>query len=178
MNKVKVANMVGKVEHYSEAIGSLKKPGDYVLVYRGILRSVIMACPDACGEIITLNLDRRSGKAWRIYGDPKRISIHPSVWRNSGCRAHFILWQGRILWCLAEAYERPHIASSVVEQVLSQLPVHKFVSYEALASQGGLNPWEVLWACDALVNDLKAIRGPKQTFKASDRKSPQHRTNG
>lgn len=174
MAKAKFANIVGKMERYSEAVDLLKNPGDYVVVHRGVPRSVVMACPDACGEILTLNLDRRTGKAWRIYGDPNRISMYPSIWKDSGCRAHFILWHGRILWCLAEAYERPHIEQSVVDQVLRRLTIHDFISYEELANQAGLNPWDALWACDVLVRNRQAVRGPQSTFKASTGKSLLH----
>jgi len=166
MTKAKSVNLLGEREHYSEALALLKKPGDYALVRRGIPRSVVMACPDACGDILALNLDRRAGKAWRIYGYPIRLSVYPSVWRESGCRAHFIVWQGRILWCLAETHETPRIEQSLVNDVLGRLPSNQFVHYEELANSADLNPWEVLWACDVLVQNRKAIKGPKGTFKA------------
>ncbi|MDM9644782.1 DUF6527 family protein [Rhizobium sp. S163] len=28
-----------------------------------------------------------------------RPTLHPSVWRNSGCRSHFWVRRGRIAWC-------------------------------------------------------------------------------
>lgn len=57
-----------------------------------------MACPDGCGSILTVNLDPRAGKAWRLY-DRGNKTLFPSVWRDSGCEAHFIVWRDRILWC-------------------------------------------------------------------------------
>jgi len=57
-----------------------------------------MACPDGCGAILTVNLDPRAGKAWKLY-ERGRTSLYPSVWRDGGCGAHFIVWKDRIVWC-------------------------------------------------------------------------------
>ena len=27
------------------------------------------------------------------------MTLFPSVWREGGCRSHFIVWRGHILWC-------------------------------------------------------------------------------
>jgi hypothetical protein len=49
-------------------------------------------CPCGCGEIITVNLMARVGKAWRLTFIPKRgVSLWPSVWLDVGCQSHFIL---------------------------------------------------------------------------------------
>ena len=37
------------------------KPGDAAIVNRGRLRSIVGACPDGCGEHITVNLDDKGG---------------------------------------------------------------------------------------------------------------------
>lgn len=165
--KAKSLRFVGEREYYAEALALLRAPGDFALVSRGVRRSVVMACPDACGETLTVNLDRRAGKAWRIFGNPQRLSLSPSVWREGGCLAHFIVWQGRILWCMAEKYERPRLEPPLVGAVLSRLPVDRFVHYEELANDADLDPWEVLWACEVLVQERKAISGRNWTFKSS-----------
>jgi hypothetical protein len=37
---------------------------------------------------------------WDIALDKKgRVSLHPSVWRRIGCRSHFLVRAGRIVWC-------------------------------------------------------------------------------
>jgi hypothetical protein len=77
----------------------LNEPGDAVLVRRGVLRSMVMSCPDGCGEVLTVNLDGRAGKAWRHYARGDDVSLFPSVWRDSGCESHYILWRSRIYWC-------------------------------------------------------------------------------
>jgi len=143
----------GVVERYSEAIAHLKSPGDAVLVKRGTPRSIVMQCPEGCGEVITLNLDRRSGPAWRYFERRKRLTIYPSIWRDSGCRAHFIVWNNEILWCDGKTNEPQWDDQDLVAAVEKLLPPtpepHRH--FEELASQLDAVPWEVLWACQTLV---------------------------
>jgi hypothetical protein len=91
--------MLGIVARYSEAATLLKKPGDCAVVERkGTLRQIVISCPDGCGETLSINLDPRSGAAWRLYQRRGRWSLFPSIDRTSGCRSHFLLWGGHIAW--------------------------------------------------------------------------------
>src|SRR3954466_5762253 len=96
--RTRTAHLRGTVSHRAEADKLLAEPGDLVLVVRGVARSLVMMCPDGCGDIITVNLDRRAGKAWSFYKDKRGLSLFPSVWRDTGCGAHFILWANTIFW--------------------------------------------------------------------------------
>jgi hypothetical protein len=59
-----------------------------------------MSCPCGCGSVIQLSLARDSRPSWRVRRQRDgTISLVPSVWRTVGCRSHFILHKGRILWC-------------------------------------------------------------------------------
>lgn len=62
--------------------------------------SVGMRCPCGCGERIELMILKEARPRWDVsvnkVGEP---SLHPSVWRKSGCRSHFWVREGRILWC-------------------------------------------------------------------------------
>ena len=59
-----------------------------------------MHCPCGCGEAIQLSLVKNDEPSWRFRLDrQKRPSLFPSVWRTVGCRSHFILRQGDIIWC-------------------------------------------------------------------------------
>lgn len=167
MPRATVVKFLGEIERQTDALALVKRAGDYAIVTRGVRRSIVMACPDACGEVLTLNLDRRSGKAWRIYGPSKRLSLSPSVWKETGCRAHFIVWRGHILWCLDDHYERPDIEHSLIKDVQTRLAVDYFLDYEQIATDADLNPWDVLWACEALVKEGKAVAGHNLTFKSA-----------
>ncbi len=62
--------------------------------------SVGMRCPCGCGETIELMLIREAKPRWDLIVDAKdRPTLRPSVWRRTGCRSHFWLRAGRIVWC-------------------------------------------------------------------------------
>lgn len=79
------------------------QPSPFVVYIAGSGENVwaaSMVCPCGCEEIIELNLLKQVRPQWQVSEDPDgSVSIHPSVWRNSGCRSHFILRQGAIHWC-------------------------------------------------------------------------------
>lgn len=173
VDKASVVHSRGTVERFAEALRRVRHPGDYVIVVRGIPRSIVMSCPDGCGEALTLNLDKRSGRAWVVYGDPNQLSVYPSVWREGGCGSHFILWSGQVLWCMADTYVQPSIDRKVLEAVRDHLSLEHYAGYEAIADDAHLSPWEVLWGCEELVREGLAKRGPKFTFKGQLKKSKQ-----
>ena len=156
----------GEVERFSEAIAKLSEPGDYATVVRGVPRSIVMRCPDGCGETITVNLDRRAGPAWRKYVRADLMTIYPSVWRESGCEAHFIVWNNKIVWCGPR--EEPAsfaIDDQLLDQVLSILPTVGGVHYEDVAETAGLIPWDVHWVCRHLVSVGAAVQATKGYFR-------------
>lgn len=162
----------GEVVQRHEAEEKLRGPGSAVLVRRGVLRSIVIACPDGCGESLTINLDARAGPAWRFYRTGSGISLFPSVWRDSGCRSHFIVWDSRIYWCdLYDELDMP--MENVILRVKDALPDH-FINYVDLSDQLDLIPWAVLSACNRLCQLGFALRGPdanKGEFKRAARKS-------
>lgn len=150
-------NLKGEVVQRHEADELLTEPGAAVLVKRGVLRSIVLACPDGCGELLTINLDARAGPAWRYYGGGSGVSLFPSVWRDSGCRSHFIVWHSRIYWC--DWHDELDIPiEDVIAQVKRKLPTH-FIRYVALADQLDLVPWAVLSACNVLCRQGFAVAG-------------------
>lgn len=138
----------GAVEHRHEADDRIHTPGDAVVVRRGVDRSLTMLCPDGCGEILTINLDRRTGPAWRLYVDGQSVSLFPSVWRHTGCCSHFIVWKSRIYWCDWND-ELQSTSEEFEELVLSSL-TSAFQPYSQLADALDAVPWAVLSACRRL----------------------------
>lgn len=94
-----MVRMLAPAEYRDQAEAALSAPGDAAMVVRARPRSVIMACPDGCGETLVINLDSRADKAWRFDMRGEGITLFPSVWRDGGCESHFIVWRGHILWC-------------------------------------------------------------------------------
>jgi Family of unknown function (DUF6527) len=64
------------------------------------LWAAAMVCPCGCGEVIELNLLTQARPCWSVqeHGDGT-VSLVPSVWRQKGCKSHFVLRHGRINWC-------------------------------------------------------------------------------
>ncbi|WP_246146893.1 DUF6527 family protein [Rubripirellula lacrimiformis] len=65
-----------------------------------VVWQAVMSCPCGCGATIQLCClpNTRPRWTWRQEsgGD---VTLHPSVWRKVGCRSHFFLRSGRIVWC-------------------------------------------------------------------------------
>ena len=167
-------NLRGIVSSRGDVGSMLKAPGDAVLVERARPRLLLLSCPCGCREEFPINLDPRAGPAWRLYrrssvtrrgGAPSResLSVYPSIWRESGCQSHYIIWDNRILLFgrgeddYAEGEQAP--ADSMTEAVFAQLPRNGLTSALIIADAIGAIPWEVLGVCRRLVTSARAYEG-------------------
>lgn len=168
-------NLRAVVGSRADADGLLRRAGDAVLIERGVPRWLLVRCPCGCGDDIPINLDRRAGKAWRWYlDDRRRVSLFPSVWRDTGCESHFIIWRDRIL--LFGAYgDHGHEAlvpelAQLARRVYDVSPLAGGVSYLELSDLLEEVPWDVLDACRFLVKEGLFIAGrgdERETFSRS-----------
>ncbi|WP_420882287.1 DUF6527 family protein [Sulfitobacter geojensis] len=72
----------------------------YVCRDEGENWSAAMSCPCGCGDKLELMLLKEVKPNWTLKTDDQSPpSLHPSVWRKSGCEAHFWLRDGHIQWC-------------------------------------------------------------------------------
>lgn len=73
---------------------------DLVLVqYGGEDWSVGFLCPCGCGESIELALLKEVRPRWDLIINEKGLpTLHPSVWKKTGCKSHFWLKNGVIHW--------------------------------------------------------------------------------
>jgi len=61
---------------------------------------VCLNCPDNCGEIILLSLNKSRRPSWSISIDRiGRPSLSPSIRKLDGCKSHFWLRDGFVDWC-------------------------------------------------------------------------------
>ena len=59
-----------------------------------------MRCPCGCGERLELMLLKEVRPRWDARFDASgHVTLHPSVWLKQGCRSHFWLRDGRVIWC-------------------------------------------------------------------------------
>jgi hypothetical protein len=100
------------VENLSQASEALQAKDALVVVQRGRPRWLKMRCPCGCGEIISLNLDRAAGESWHLVIQDGRVGLFPSVWRDSGCQSHFILWRNVAYFCGTGTRRRSYFDTS------------------------------------------------------------------
>jgi len=62
--------------------------------------SAALLCPCGCGKLIHLSFLRTDSPSWKISIDRAGLpTLAPSIWRTDGCRSHFFLRRGAIVWC-------------------------------------------------------------------------------
>ncbi|RYD83859.1 MAG: hypothetical protein EOP84_07090 [Verrucomicrobiaceae bacterium] len=164
-SRAKKIRFLGEAQGQGASRTLLKDLGDVALDFREVPRALVMQCPDGCGQILSVNLDKRSGKAWRLYGHGDKLTLYPSVWREEGCEAHFIVWKGQILWCDGHTdivWNDPELVGRVNQLLAAVSPQTR--NYVDIAQHLDAIPWEVLWACQSLVTARKAARRNQSEF--------------
>jgi len=62
--------------------------------------SAALICPCGCGEVIHISLLSDDSPCWKLRLSAEKLpTLSPSVWRKQGCRSHFFLREGNIVWC-------------------------------------------------------------------------------
>jgi hypothetical protein len=132
-------------EYRDETEPLLEASGDVAGVVRGRPRSVVIACPDGCGDTLVINIDPRAGKAWDL-NTRAGITLYPSVWREDGCRSHFIAWRDHVLWCgqYEEENVEPGYDVGLEGAVLAALRPNRYRTGYEIASELGEIVWDVL----------------------------------
>src|SRR5260221_13013198 len=119
-----------------------------------------MLCPRGCGEEVIINLDRRSGPAWRFYNKDERVTLYPSIIRETGCFSHFIVWHDKIFWCdYEDLWEDKPEKLELDKKILEVLKEETTLNYYDIAESLGELPWEVLLSLRRQVKTGKAIEG-------------------
>lgn len=75
--------------------------------------AVAFLCPCDCGELVRLSLLRDDDPSWvasGVAGD--KASIHPSIWRIRGCKSHFFITEGAVVWAKEERPDHRVVTST------------------------------------------------------------------
>ena len=145
------------VESRAQVDSQLVNPGDSVLIIRHRPRWLLLKCPCGCEDVISLNVDYRAGKSWRLYqGKGNRLSLFPSVWRDTGCLSHFIVRNGEIdLFGDREQSSHrwlPKVPAKLLANRIRRVWPHDgWVQCTEIADELDELPWDVLDACRNLV---------------------------
>lgn len=69
----------------------------------------VLLCPCGCRESIHVNFVRGHDAVWTYYvRRDGTITLSPSVWKNRGCRSHFFVREGVLIWADHCAPDLPH----------------------------------------------------------------------
>jgi len=84
---------VVRVQTQDEAVAATQNHETLALVMDGKKpKWLLLRCPNGCGDLLRINLSRSNHPCWRLRVSRNgKISIYPSIDRESGCRAHFFL---------------------------------------------------------------------------------------
>ena len=59
-----------------------------------------LRCPCGCGQRLEMMLLKNVKPRWDVTFDSRgRVTLHPSVWLRTGCRSHFWIRAGKVVWC-------------------------------------------------------------------------------
>jgi len=158
-------NFLGEIQSQGTAKGLVKEAGDFVIVKRIVLRSIVMKCPCGCGDDLVINLDPRVDKTWQLYSKNKKFTIYPSIWRDNRCESHFIIWNSKIYWCDYESlWEDSFDDDRLSKRILKFLKNNPgFYPFHDIAQKIGEIPWGVLEASRKLVKNNFLIEGEKNS---------------
>jgi len=86
------------VERHSDALSALREGNPLVIVSSaGMAKRLEFMCPCDCKERVSLYVGRGGGRAWRIRLEEGRLSVTPSIQRQTGCRSHFFILRSQAL---------------------------------------------------------------------------------
>ncbi|HTV26948.1 MAG TPA: hypothetical protein VMF32_04125, partial [Xanthobacteraceae bacterium] len=89
----------------------------------------------------------------------------PSVWRDTGCRSHFIIWYGHIVLFDdvggGTSFLPAEITDGLKARVREQL-TDDFVHFRDIAKLLNAIPWDVQYVCKRLVETGYAREGSEQ----------------
>lgn len=143
--------MKGSVGRRHEADGLIGLAGTGAVVVKGTPRALVLRCPDGCGDVLTVNLQPGPQTSWSLYDERRGYSLFPSVWRQEGCKSHFIIWRSRIIWC-DDCWELPDGVNDELAEGVTNYLTPALTSFERIAERMGEDPWAVLAACRQLVS--------------------------
>lgn len=72
----------------------------YIVIYEGEPYWALFKCPCGCNTVISLPMTKDKYPNWTIeVSKNNRPTLFPSVWQNKGCKSHFWVKNGLVVWC-------------------------------------------------------------------------------
>jgi len=71
----------------------------YIIENEGYYWQAAMVCPCGCNKILHMNLINDYHPSWKFEINKRKIiTLQPSINRMVGCKSHFFIRKGRIIW--------------------------------------------------------------------------------
>ncbi len=71
----------------------------YLVGNEGYYWQAVMLCPCGCDKTLNMSLMKEHHPSWNIkFNSDRIITLHPSINRTVGCKSHFFLRNGKIVW--------------------------------------------------------------------------------
>ncbi|PKP01376.1 MAG: hypothetical protein CVU11_15400 [Bacteroidetes bacterium HGW-Bacteroidetes-6] len=112
--KSKIRDMLWSYKHFQYKIeiipdnpnpDSLRDNIVYVVGSKNYIKWGYMKCPCGCGDTIMLSLNEKAYPSWSIKQDKiGRATISPSVNKLDGCKSHFFIRKGKLIWATFNDY--------------------------------------------------------------------------
>lgn len=78
---------------------ALKENVVYVVGVKDYLKWGYVKCPCGCGAPIMLSLNKEVFPSWSVKQDKVgRATVSPSINKLDGCRSHFFIKKGKLIW--------------------------------------------------------------------------------
>lgn len=90
-----------KVELIPDNPGSenLEKNIVYIVGGKKFVKWAYLKCPCGCNAPIMLSLNKLNYPSWSVKQDKVgRATISPSINKLDGCRSHFVIKKGKVIW--------------------------------------------------------------------------------
>lgn len=68
------------------------------LIGDGVPWCAALLCPCGCPDVLQLSLLDNDFPRWKLSLDGALPTLAPSIRRTQGCRSHFFLRRGRVVW--------------------------------------------------------------------------------
>ena len=101
----KLIFLFDKIDYSTKVVSARPKeneilPNVVVIVgHKDLPKWALMQCPCGCGELLTLSLMKNFRPYWNYKIDKwNRITLSPSIWKKDGCRSHFFIKKGKVIW--------------------------------------------------------------------------------
>jgi hypothetical protein len=90
-----------RIKYESDFPQVLRRRTIYVIGEHDYPWLLAFECPCGCKATIQLNLLNEATPKWKfqIFPENDKIDVTPSVCRNIGCKSHFFIRNGKIIWC-------------------------------------------------------------------------------